>query len=203
MRAAAALAAEIVFFALAFGLRAWIQRRRTGSTGYVLPRRDAPVVELVGAATFTASLFPLAAAPIAELAGMSRVAVLDTAWAAAAGAVLVVVGVAGCLWSQLQMGDSWRIGVDAAARTDLVTGGVYEQVRNPIFTAMIIAVAGLALVVPNVWAIAALVALVAGVEIQVRFVEEPYLARAHGRDYARYAERAGRFVPGVGQLRSS
>ena len=40
--------------------------------------------------------------------------------------------------------------------------------------------------------------LVAGVELQVRFVEEPYLARTHGDTYRDYCRRVGRFIPGVG-----
>ena len=49
---------------------------------------------------------------------------------------------------------------------------------------------------------AALVALVAAVELQVRAVEEPYLLHQHGSDYVDYAARTGRFVPGVGRIRS-
>jgi protein-S-isoprenylcysteine O-methyltransferase Ste14 len=45
-----------------------------------------------------------------------------------------------------------------------------------------------------------LVAFLAGLEIQVRLVEEPYLIRVHGDAYRTYAARTGRFVPGVGRL---
>jgi len=38
------------------------------------------------------------------------------------------------------------------------------------------------------------------VKIQVRLVEEPYLLRTHGPAYARYAQRVGRFLPGLGTL---
>ena len=41
---------------------------------------------------------------------------------------------------------------------------------------------------------------IAGLEIQTRAVEEPYLRELHGKAYARYAARTGRFVPGVGRL---
>jgi protein-S-isoprenylcysteine O-methyltransferase Ste14 len=44
----------------------------------------------------------------------------------------------------------------------------------------------------------ALVALVAGVQMQVRAVEEPYLRAVHGAAYDAYAARTGRFVPGIG-----
>lgn len=58
---------------------------------------------------------------------------------------------------------------------------------------------GLALLVPNVLALAMLVAFLASLQIQVRLVEEPYLRRVHGDAYQRYAARTGRFLPGIGR----
>lgn len=71
--------------------------------------------------------------------------------------------------------------------------------RNPIFTAMTIASVGFALLVPNVIAVVVVVVVVMAVELQVRVVEEPYLLRTHGRAYADYVARVGRFVPGIGR----
>ena len=34
----------------------------------------------------------------------------------------------------------------------------------------------------------------------MRFVEEPYLRRAHGEAYRAYAARVGRFLPRIGRL---
>jgi protein-S-isoprenylcysteine O-methyltransferase Ste14 len=65
---------------------------------------------------------------------------------------------------------------------------------------MIPTVVGLVLLVPSVIAIAALGALLAGLELQVRVVEEPHLLRVHGDSYRDYAARVGRFVPGIGLL---
>lgn len=65
---------------------------------------------------------------------------------------------------------------------------------------MIVTAAGLALLVPNAASLVGLCALVVGIEIQVRRVEEPHLLRIHGEAYARWASRTGRFVPGVGRL---
>lgn len=94
------------------------------------------------------------------------------------------------------MGASWRIGVDASERTELVTSGVFAYVRNSTFSAMILAQTGMLLMVPSWVSAAALLALVV---LQVRAVEEPYLHAVHGESYARYAARAGRFVPRVGR----
>ena len=85
-------------------------------------------------------------------------------------------------------------------RTDLVTGGWFSLCRNPIYTAMIVAWIGFALMVPTWLAFAARRAGRVGLELQVRVVEEPYLLRAHGDAYRAYA-RVGRFLPGLGRLR--
>ena len=42
--------------------------------------------------------------------------------------------------------------------------------------------------------------LLVGIELQVRRIEEPYLARVHGTAYADYAARTGRFLPRLGRL---
>ncbi|MBB4934751.1 protein-S-isoprenylcysteine O-methyltransferase Ste14 [Lipingzhangella halophila] len=49
-------------------------------------------------------------------------------------------------------------------------------------------------------AAAALAALIAAVQLQVRTIEEPYLLRTHGHAYRTYAVRTGRFLPGLGRL---
>ena len=202
-RSVLALVLEAVFFALAFGWRSWVQWRRTGSTGFIRPRRGAPLMELVAAGLVTASFFLLPAGPAADLAGVERFAGLDNGAAAVAGAVLAVAGIVLTLAAQFAMGESWRIGVDTEARTDLVTDGIFGHVRNPIFSAMVVAAVGLVLLVPNVVSVVALVVLVVGLELQVRRVEEPYLRGVHDGAYVRYVRTAGRFVPGVGLDRAS
>ena len=137
----------------------------------------------------------LVAAPIADLAGLDRIGALDGGAAAVAGTIVAAAGIVLTLVAQLQMGDSWRIGVDTAERTPLVTGGVFARVRNPIFSAMLLASAGLLLLVPNLVAVAAVVVLVVALQVQVRLVEEPYLRAVHGELYDGYAGTAGRFLP--------
>ena len=199
-RGVLALALEGAFFAVAFGVRSWVQWRRTGSTGFIRPRRGAPPAELAGACLFTGALVLLVTAPVADLAGLGRIGVLDGAWSATAGSALLVAGAVGTVWSQGVMGNSWRIGVDTAATTALVTTGPFAHVRNPIFAAMVLSTVGLVLLVPNVVAVAALGTLVVALQVQVRRVEEPYLRRTHGPAYERYAASAGRFLPRIGTI---
>jgi protein-S-isoprenylcysteine O-methyltransferase Ste14 len=196
-----ALAVLALYLALAFGWRSWIQWRRTGSTGFRGFSRGDGWAALVGGVLFAGALVLAALAPLAELAGLVRPwPPLTGTGARLAGLGLCAAGLAGTLWSQLVMGDSWRIGVDARERTTLVASGPFRLVRNPIFTSMVGGVAGLALLTPNALAAAAVVLLVVGLELHVRRVEEPYLLRTHGDAYRAYAARAGRFVPGIGRL---
>lgn len=150
----------------------------------------------------TLGLLCAVATPLADLAGLAPVDALDRAGVAAVGVVLVLVGVAGTVVSQVTMGSSWRADVDPEARTDLVLHGPFRLARNPVFTATATTIAGLALIVPNVVAAAMVVFSVTAWELQVRLVEEPYLRRVHGGAYETYAEHTGRFLPGIGRLRS-
>jgi protein-S-isoprenylcysteine O-methyltransferase Ste14 len=139
------------------------------------------------------------AGPVAEVA-FDAPRLVDSDWLSGAGLALSVLGLAALLWSQSSMGDSLRIGVDPSERTALITGGPFRWVRNPIYSAMFVYVAGVAMLVPNVPELVALGLLALGLDLHVRQVEEPYLAATHGDSYARYAARVGRFVPGVGRL---
>jgi protein-S-isoprenylcysteine O-methyltransferase Ste14 len=199
-----ALGSYVLYMALAFGLRTVIQLRRTGSSGFEGISGRPGSAEWLAGVLFVVAIAMGVAAPLLALTSMVEpIVALDTKAVHGVGFVLFVTGLAGTLAAQISMGDSWRIGVDEKVTTEMVTDGAFGIVRNPIFAAMLPASIGLALMVPSVVAFAGLVALLVALELQVRVVEEPYLRRAHGADYERYAARVGRFVPGVGRLSPS
>lgn len=196
--AVAALVLYVVWFLLAFGVRTVVQVRRTGDSGFRGLARSG-LLEVVAGGGFVVALLIGLAAPIADLAGMGPIGVLDHSAVAAAGVVVALLGIVLTLLAQLSMGDSWRIGVDPDEHTELVHEGAFRVVRNPIFSAMLVTAIGLALMVPNVLAVIGLVSLVVALEAQVRGVEEPYLRSTHGQAYLRYEATVGRFVPGLGR----
>ena len=199
----AALALFALYLAMAFGLRTWVQWRRTGDTGFrgVSGRPGSP--EWWAGVLFVLALVAGFLGPVMALAGLAPLPLLDATPLQATGAVITVVGIAATYLTQVDMGTNWRIGVQAGERTDLVTTGAFALVRNPIFTAMAITGLGLALMVPNVVALSGVVLLVVALELQVRVVEEPYLLSTHGARYAHYTAGTGRFLPGIGRGTSS
>ena len=197
-----ALALWLVFGIVALGGRILLHLRRTGSTGVSGVSGSIGSVEWLGGLLFVAALAAGGVAPLLQLTDVVEpIEGLDAAGVKVAGIVLYALGLAGCAGAQLAMGASWRIGVDESERTDLVTDGPFAIVRNPIYSGMIPAVAGLALLAPNVVSLAGLAGLIAAIEVQVRGVEEPHLLRVHDPAYRDYASRVGRFVPGVGLIR--
>jgi protein-S-isoprenylcysteine O-methyltransferase Ste14 len=195
-----ALVLFAVFGVLGFGWRSWLQYRRTGSTGF--RRIKGGVTDWIAGAGFALALLVAVSAPILQLCTVvAPLSALNTAWLRAAGIALAVAGIAATVYAQLQMGDSWRIGVDERETTTLVSTGAFGRVRNPIYTAMFTFGFGVALVTPNLVACVGFILLVATVELQVRRVEEPHLLRVHGEAYRAYTATVGRFVPGVGLMR--
>lgn len=191
-----------VYLLLAVGLRALVMRARTGSSGLKGISGKPGSTEWWGGVLFVVAVVLGAIAPVLDLAGvLDPIDSLDGDFGHQAGTGLFFGGLATILVAQLAMGDSWRIGVDQEERTELVTGGPFQAVRNPIFAGMIPTSLGIALLVPNAVAVLALVLLIAALEIQTRLVEEPYLLEVHGSAYRDYAGRVGRFLPLVGRLR--
>lgn len=197
--ASVALILLAIFGILGFGWRSWVQRRRTGSTGFRGVSGRLGSAEWFAGVGFVAALGAAVVAPVLQLTTVvAPLTVLQVWWLQWLGVGIAVVGIAATVYAQLDMGDSWRIGVDPDETTALVRSGVFGWVRNPIFTAMLTFGVGIALVTPNVVAIIGFVLLLVSIELQVRVVEEPYLATVHGEAYRDYLARVGRFVPLVG-----
>ena len=140
----------IVFIALTFGLKTYVQLKRTGSTGFHGVSGRPGSVEWFSRVGFAAALIAGLTAPVLVITGvLEPLAVLDSTGVQAAGVLLAVSGCVLTLISQMAMGDSWRIGVDPDEKTELVTDGAFRVVRNQVFAAMVPAAVGLALMVPN------------------------------------------------------
>lgn len=110
------------------------------------------------------------------------------------GALVLATGIALAVVAQRQLGDAWRPGIDPDDRVELVTTRLYRRSRNPFYLGWIVADVGTTLLVPSAVELAGLALLFAGLEVVVRFVEEPTLRSSHGPAFATYAAQTRRFV---------
>jgi protein-S-isoprenylcysteine O-methyltransferase Ste14 len=190
------------FVVLTLGVRVIIQLRTTGKTGLIGLRRGAgPLEWLSGFLVLGGMAMAIVSLQLVLQDSLDPIDALDKDPVHVIGIALAGGGGLAVFLAQLGMGASWRIGVSDDQDTELVTTGWFRIVRNPIYSAMIVGWTGFTLMVPTSLAFAAVVVIAIGLELQVRFVEEPYLKRTHGDEYGGYASRVGRFVPGVGRLR--
>lgn len=191
-------ASVLLFFALALvwpTLRTW---RRTGVWPVTLHRAGNPAQQVIGRAMGLSLAGVLAWAIVYAAMGPAALGVWSVpAWVTWSGWSLLAVSLLLILVAQAQMGASWRIGIDASP-TALVTGGLFGVVRNPIFTAMLAMMLGLALVTPAAWTVLGWVYAATVIAIQTRH-EEAHLEALHGEVYRAYTARVGRFLPGVGR----
>jgi protein-S-isoprenylcysteine O-methyltransferase Ste14 len=184
--------------------RSWWQQRRYGSRGVLLfqsKRWPDRLRDALGAALV---LFLVGQAVMAAWP-KSPALVEPTDHPAAkiwhvGDAALLFGGIALLLVAQLNLGASWRIGIEDGSTPGLVTSGFYRFCRNPIFFAILIMLAGYTLLLPTRLSLALLVGAFIGIRQQV-LTEEVYLLRTYGDAYSAYARHVGRFVPGIGKLR--
>lgn len=188
------IAVLLAYIFVTFGWRSWLHYRRTGSTGFRGTSGAVGSIEWWGGVLLVVGMVTSFIAPILVIRGMSTWELPKAV--TIVGVVLLFAGFVGTVSAQLTMGASWRIGVDAAEHTTLITDGLFHYVRNPIFTSMLAVCLALVLLVPSVATLLGFAATWLGLELQVRLVEEPYLSREHPQ-YAEYTARTGRFLPKI------
>ena len=188
----------VVCAVLIFGFRVALQLRRTGDHGLRLAQQRSTAAELAATGLQACGLL-----------GVLVLTVLDTlsylpgqldlgSPGAITGVVVCALAVAITMRSQYQMGDAWRIGVDASEKNPLVTEGMFKLSRNPIYSGMLLVGIGFVILVPHILMVFCALVSYVGFEIQVRRVEEPYLLSVHGESYDAYCRKVGRYFPRLG-----
>ncbi|HEV2753514.1 MAG TPA: isoprenylcysteine carboxylmethyltransferase family protein [Solirubrobacteraceae bacterium] len=198
-----ALVLCLAYLTLVFGVRSLVLYARTGRTGWVDPGAKGSTERLADLLC-VAALALVLGSPILALSGLIEpIAALDGAPAHTLGVAVFALSALLAGAAQRTMGSAWRTGIDPGDPGELVVDGPFSLVRNPVYTTIIATALGAGLLAPTVVGLVAVLASVLALELQTRGVEEPHLLRVHGERYAHYAARVGRFVPGIGRLRSS
>ena len=186
-----------LYFGLAFVWRSYLTWKRTGRNPYVLGNTD-------NAHDYIGRLFRLSFAVCVLVVliysfwpegyqYLTPIFRLQRPGFVLTGAALLLISLVWILAAQEQMGNSWRVGIDAQTKTELVRRGVFRLSRNPIFLGMRLTLLGLFLVLPNAVTLAALVLGDSLIQIQVR-LEEEFLSRIHGDEYEQYRCQTRRWL---------
>jgi protein-S-isoprenylcysteine O-methyltransferase Ste14 len=109
------------------------------------------------------------------------------------GIGLLLISLGWTVLAQIQMGNSWRIGIDEERQTALVQTGLFRFSRNPIFLGMIISLLGIFLTIPNALTLLLLVLGFVLIQIQVR-LEEQFLSGLHREEYNEYRSLVRRWL---------
>ncbi|HHV30397.1 methyltransferase family protein [Acetivibrio mesophilus] len=124
----------------------------------------------------------------------SRIGVINVLLFDAIGFLTGVTGLSFCLYAQLKMGSSWRVGIDEKVKTDLITTGLYKYIRNPTYLGLFLLNIGVWLIWPTWTVFLFNLVFILFLDIQVR-CEEDYLSSIHGIKYIEYKKRTKRYIP--------
>ena len=112
-----------------------------------------------------------------------------------AGLVLWAAGLGLAIWARLYIGRNWGMPMTRRAEPHLVTTGPYRNIRHPIYTGIIVALAGSALATTLLGLIVA--AVVAGYFVFSATREERFLAGEFPDSYPAYKASTKMLIPFV------
>ena len=187
----------IIYFGVVFILKSVIVAKRTGKNPFVLPKDESAlglvstyiklIVAVICAYLVIYAFFPTwynYFLPVLQLENQT----------------IKFIGLAFLLFSfiwiviaQVNMKNSWRIGIDTNTKTELITNGLFSVSRNPVYFGIILSLLGLFLIMPNAFTFLLLVVEYILFQIIIR-LEEEFLTKEHGQKYVDYKQKVRRFI---------
>jgi protein-S-isoprenylcysteine O-methyltransferase Ste14 len=113
-------------------------------------------------------------------------------WRAGPGIGLFALGLAFAIWARVHIGRNWGTPMTQKNEPELVTSGPYHLVRHPIYSGILVAGVGTALVLSWVWPAVILAAIYFPYSARV---EEGYLTGQFPDDYPAYKRSTKMLVP--------
>ncbi len=111
----------------------------------------------------------------------------------AIGAVVFASGIALAIWARVHLGQNWGMPMTRKAEPELVTSGPYRFMRHPIYSGLLLALLGTALVVNLIGLI--LVAVLGGYFYYCASVEEKNLLATFPTAYPAYRASTKMLIP--------
>jgi protein-S-isoprenylcysteine O-methyltransferase Ste14 len=109
---------------------------------------------------------------------------------------LTALGIGFTVWARVHIGRNWSARVVIKEQHELVRSGPYALVRHPIYTGLLLAIAGTALVTGEWRGVLALALATVGFFVKAKR-EENILSREFGEDFELYRQQTGMLLPKV------
>ncbi len=109
------------------------------------------------------------------------------------GIILSFTGLFLAFMAQLQMGDSWRLGLNENETISLIKHGLFKYSRNPVYLGILVSNIGFFLLMPNAVSLCFLALSYVSIEVKIR-LEENYLLNTKGLAYENYLNRVRRWI---------
>ncbi|HEX5432925.1 MAG TPA: isoprenylcysteine carboxylmethyltransferase family protein [Candidatus Angelobacter sp.] len=117
-------------------------------------------------------------------------------WIESLGIAITLAGFVFSIWARIHLGRNWSSSVTAKVDHELIRTGPYRWLRHPIYTGLLLAMLGTAMVRAQVCGLLALALVYAAWKIKSR-VEEHMMTITFGAEYSAYASGTGAMFPRV------
>ena len=111
-----------------------------------------------------------------------------------AGLLLTMLGVGISIWERLSLGTNWSSSVTLKSGHELIRRGLYRWIRHPIYTGILLAMVGTALIRGNLRALLGVLVVLASFYFKARR-EERFLKQEFGAGFDEHARQTGMFLP--------
>jgi protein-S-isoprenylcysteine O-methyltransferase Ste14 len=114
----------------------------------------------------------------------------------AAGLALTILGCSFAIWARVTLGSNWSGLPNVKREHELVVRGPYGLVRHPIYSGLLLALAGSAIAADKSFWTLALVLFAGSYAVKMR-QEEQLMMQTFPEDYPAYRRRVKALIPGV------
>jgi protein-S-isoprenylcysteine O-methyltransferase Ste14 len=166
----------------------WMRTKRTQQRQPFARRMQYAIPIMVGwyLLSTNRAIFPWAQSRV-----LPRTTVLESIAVA-----LTAAGIALAIWARFYLGQNWSSAVSIKVDHTLIRSGPYRFVRHPIYSGLLLAVAGTALARGRPIGVITVAMFWLAFRIKMQ-LEEEFMRKTFGTEYEQYASSTGALIPKV------